>query len=157
MVSWRFLFVVLAWPVPFVPQQKNTCAAASLAMVMRYWGQTVSSDEIAADRIDDRREGIRGSHLVEFARSRGFYAIAFKGDRAHLVDYIAKGRPLIVALGAGANRFHDIVVVGFDDAKQDLIVHDPARGPFRRISRRTFEKKWDESGCWTLLVLPDAS
>ncbi|MBN2371064.1 MAG: C39 family peptidase [Vicinamibacteria bacterium] len=155
MLSWGLLSMVLAWPVPFVPQQENTCAAASLAMVMRYWGQSVSSDEIADTRIDERGEGIRGSRLVDFARSKGLYAIAFEGDSAHLIDYITKGRPLIVALGAGSNRFHDVVVVGFDGDKQELIVHDPARGPFRRVDRRIFEKQWNESGRWTLLVLPD--
>jgi ABC-type bacteriocin/lantibiotic exporter with double-glycine peptidase domain len=145
----------MSWPVPFVPQQEDTCAAAALAMVMRYWGQTVSPDEIAADRIDERGKGIRGSRLVDFARSRGFFAIAFQGDSAHLIDSIAKGRPLIVALEAGSKRFHDVVVVGFDDDSQEMIIHDPARGPFRRLDRRTFEKQWDESGCWTMLVLPD--
>ena len=81
------------------------------------------------------------------------------GDRlrrrdGHPGDHLAKGRPLVVAIDAGRGRLHDVVAVGFDDARGEVIVHDPARGAERRIAAGELERKWAKSGRWTLLVTP---
>ena len=90
--------------VPFVPQRKNTCAAAALAMVFRYWQRPVEHDTIAAALVEPELKGIAGSRLAEFARRNGATAIAYEGDLAQLRDYVAKGRPLIVAWKMAADR-----------------------------------------------------
>lgn len=153
-----------ALAVPFVAQEKDTCAAASLAMVMRYWGQPVSQGEITAALMkgdgarggsqQTQQPGIVGSHLAEFARSRGLTAIAYEGDLPQLRDYVSKGRPLIVAWQVGRDKYHDVVVVGFEDARGEVVVHDPAEGAGRRVNEKTFEKRWAGAGHWTLLVVP---
>jgi ABC-type bacteriocin/lantibiotic exporter with double-glycine peptidase domain len=140
--------------VPFVPQQKDTCAAASLAMVFRYWDQPVPADEIARTLVEPELHGILGSRLAAFARERGFQALAYEGDLVQLRDFLEKGRPLIVALAAGSDRYHDVVVVGLDDGHRDVLVNDPALGARRRLPVEEFEKRWAASGHWTLLVLP---
>ena len=66
-------------PVPFVPQEKDTCGAAALAMVMGYWGREVPHREIAGALVEEELRGIRGSRLADFARERGMVAIAFEG------------------------------------------------------------------------------
>ena len=138
--------------VPFVPQEKDTCGAAALAMVLGYWGQPVPHREIAAALREPELHGIRGERLASFARDRGLFALAYEGDMAQLREYVAKGRPLIVAWKPGRGRFHDVVVVGFEgDA---LLVHDPADGASRRVAARDFEKRWASAGHWTLLVMP---
>jgi ABC-type bacteriocin/lantibiotic exporter with double-glycine peptidase domain len=140
-------------PVPFVPQQKDTCAAASLAMVMSYWQAPASHDEIAAALLSPELRGIAGSKLRDFARERGFQAIAYAGDAANLRDYVEKGRPLIVAWKMSRGRYHDVVVLGFEgDA---VVVNDPDVGPSRAVPWKTFEKRWAGAGPWTLLVLPE--
>jgi len=141
--------------VPFVPQEKETCGAASLAMVLGYWDAAIPQQEIAAALHEPELRGIRGSRLAEFARQRGLTAVAYEGDLAHLGEYLAKGRPLIVAWKLGRSRYHDVVVVGVDPDGA-LRVHDPAAGPGRRVDRRTFERRWGGAGHWTLLVLPAA-
>jgi hypothetical protein len=143
--------------VPFVPQEKDTCGAAALAMVMGYWGREVPHREIAGALVEDELRGIRGSRLVEFARGRGMTAVAFAGDLVTLRDQLAKGRPLVVAIDAGRGRLHDVVVVGFDDERDEAIVHDPARGRGRRIGAGELERKWAKSGYWTLLCTPKDS
>jgi tetratricopeptide (TPR) repeat protein len=140
--------------VPFVPQEKDTCGAAALAMVMGYWGREVPHGEIAGALVESELRGIRGSRLADFARERGMTAIAFAGDVGILRDQLGKGRPLVVAVDAGRGRLHDLVVVGFDDERSEAIVHDPARGPGRRIGAGELERKWAKSGYWTLLVTP---
>lgn len=91
------LLAALDLNVPFVPQQKDTCGAAALAMVFRFWDRPVAPDEIASALLDPELRGIRGSRLADFARARGFTALAYEGDLEHLRDFLAKGRPLIVA------------------------------------------------------------
>jgi len=143
--------------VPFVPQEKDTCGAAALAMVMGYWGREVPHREIAAALVESELQGIRGSRLADFARGRGMTAIAFAGDVQVLRDHLASGRPLVAAIDAGRGRLHDVVVVGFDDERAEAIVHDPARGASRRIAAKDLDKRWAKSGHWSLLVTPSES
>ncbi len=138
--------------VPFVSQQKDTCGAAALTMVLRYWKEDVSHDEVARELVRPELHGIAGSRLAEFARDRGFEAVAYRGDVAHLRDFLGKGRPLIVAWHLGGTRYHDVVVVGFDDERGAVLVNDPAAGASRAVGLVKFEKRWAGAGYWTLLV-----
>jgi len=140
--------------VPYVPQVKDTCGAASLAMVMRYWQSDVTHDAIAGKLLKPELSGIAGSHLQDFARDRGMTAVAYVGDMDLVREYLGKGRPLIVALKVGNNRYHNVVVVGYDEEKHELVLHDPAEGPSRRMAEAAFEKRWSGSMHWTLLILP---
>jgi ABC-type bacteriocin/lantibiotic exporter with double-glycine peptidase domain len=140
--------------VPFVAQRENGCAAAALTMVLRYWGDPAPENEMAGALPGPSARGIAGSRLAELARRRGHEAIAYEGDLSHLREYLAKGRPLIVALRSGRDGYHDVVVVGFDDRAQEVVVHDPETGPKRHLPARIFEERWGGAGHWTLLVLP---
>jgi ABC-type bacteriocin/lantibiotic exporter with double-glycine peptidase domain len=142
--------------VPYVAQTKETCGAASLAMVLRYWGQAASQDEIAGELFEDELHGIRGSRLRDLAARRGLLAMAYAGDLAHVRAYVSKGRPLIVAWKVGRRQYHNVVVVGFDEERREILVNDPAEGPGRRVPEETFEKRWSGAGHWTLLVIPGA-
>jgi ABC-type bacteriocin/lantibiotic exporter with double-glycine peptidase domain len=138
--------------VPFVSQRKNTCGAAALTMVLRYWKEDVSHDDVARELLRPELRGIAGSHLAEFARDRGLEAVTYRGDMAHLRDFVGKGRPLIVAWHLGGSRYHDVVVVGFDDERGSVLVNDPAAGASRAVGVAKFEKRWAGAGYWTLLV-----
>jgi ABC-type bacteriocin/lantibiotic exporter with double-glycine peptidase domain len=140
--------------VPFVSQQKDTCGAASLAMVLRYWGVPANHDEIAGAVVESGEKGIAGSRLEAFARSRGLFALAYEGDLAQLRDSLAKGRPVIVALATGRGLHHDVVVTGFDDTTHEVVLHDPSEGRDRRLATKAFEKRWGQAQHWALLVLP---
>jgi ABC-type bacteriocin/lantibiotic exporter with double-glycine peptidase domain len=147
------LLTPLVLDVPFVPQEKDTCGAAALAMVLQFWEHPASNGEIAAALGAAELRGIRGSRLATFARERGMQAIAYAGDLAQLREYVGKGRPLIVAWKLGRDRYHNVVVVGFDD-HGDVLVHDPAEGAARRIEAARFDERWAGAGRWSLLVLP---
>jgi ABC-type bacteriocin/lantibiotic exporter with double-glycine peptidase domain len=138
--------------VPFVAQEKDTCGPAALAMVLRFWGQAATHDELAAELGARELKGVAGSRLAEAARSRGLTAVAYEGDAAQLRDYVEKGRPLIVAWDKGRGRFHNVVVTGFEG--EDVVVNDPAEGASRRVKAGDFEKRWSGAGHWTLLVMP---
>ena len=97
MLSILALAATIDLAVPFVPQEKDTCGAAALAMVLRYWGRPVAHSEIASALAEPELRGIRGTRLAAFAREHGLFALAYEGDLAQLRDYVGKGRPLIVA------------------------------------------------------------
>jgi tetratricopeptide (TPR) repeat protein len=153
-LSLALLATAVHLQVPFVPQEKDTCGAAALAMVMRYWGAPVSAEAIAAALVEPELRGIRGSHLADLAREQGMAAVAFAGEMVVLRDHLGKGRPLVLAIDAGRGRLHDVVAVGLDDDRGEVIVHDPARGAGRRFAAKELDRKWAKSGRWTLLVLP---
>src|SRR5258706_13815913 len=92
--------------VPFVAQDEDTCAAASLAMVLRYWDAPVSHHEIAAALVRPELHGAPGSRLLAFARGRGFTPIACAGPARQPREMVAKGTPRIVAWELGRRRFH---------------------------------------------------
>lgn len=140
--------------VPYVPQQKDTCGAAALSMVLQYWGVAVTHDEVARELLRPELRGIAGSQLAGFAAARGLTAVAHEGDIDHLREHVGKGRPMIVAWAMGRGRHHDVVVVGFDDDRRRVIVHDPARGAARAVDLDTFQRRWAGAGHWTLLVAP---
>src|SRR5438093_13779956 len=83
--------------VPFVAQRKDTCGAAALAMVLRYWGDDATHDDVARTLLTPELHGIAGSRLAEFARGRGMEAVAYQGDVANLRDFVGTGPPLTVA------------------------------------------------------------
>src|SRR4029078_755031 len=56
----------------------------------------------------------------------------------------------------GKDRYHDVVVTGFDEEHADVFVNDPAKGENRRISQGRFEERWARADQWTLRVLPEA-
>jgi ABC-type bacteriocin/lantibiotic exporter with double-glycine peptidase domain len=146
------LLAVVGLRVPFVAQHKDTCGAAALTMVLRYWNEDVSHDDVALALVRPELHGIAGSRLADFARARGLEAVTYRGDMAQLRDFVGKGRPLIVAWHLGGSRYHDVVVVGFDDERKAVLVNDPAAGPSRAVGVTRFEKRWAGAGYWTLLV-----
>jgi ABC-type bacteriocin/lantibiotic exporter with double-glycine peptidase domain len=152
MVLLHLVLAASSLSVPFVSQHKDTCGAAALTMVLRYWSEEVSQDDVARALVRPELHGIAGSRLAEFARSRGLEAVAYRGDMAHLRGFVGKGRPLIVAWHLGGSRYHDVVVVGFDDEHGAVLVNDPAVGPSRAVNAGKFEKRWAGAGYWTLLV-----
>jgi len=70
--------------VPFVAQKKDTCGAAALAMVLRYWGDDATHDDVARTLLTPELHGIAGSRLAEFAR--GAIERAEANDRSEGIE-----------------------------------------------------------------------
>lgn len=149
--------------VPFVRQQTNGCGAACIAMVMQYWqrGGDGSVPAVADPRqiqrslYNRRAKGIYAADLERYFRQNGFRVFAFPGQWEDLKHHLSKGRPLIVALGAGRNEpLHYVVVVGLDWQEHVVLVNDPAQRKLLKIDRSHFEKRWKATKDWTLLAVP---
>lgn len=150
--------------VPFVPQQKDGCGAAGVAMVMQYWEQHEGRPvQPAADPARILRalyapaaHGIYASAIVRYFQQNGYRAFAFAGQPADLEKQLAAGRPLLVALKPGAEAsLHYVVVVGLNQPQQIVVVNDPAQRKLLKEDLSQFEREWNATGSWTLLAVPE--
>jgi hypothetical protein len=141
--------------VPFLPQSESLCGGAAAAMVMRYWGAADVYADTFADLVDPAAGGIHAEDLLRALRARGWRAESFRGDPASVQDALRLHRPAIVLIEDRPGRFHYVVIVGWSSGR--VVVHDPARAPFRVLDERAFTDAWKQSGFWTLVPDPPAS
>jgi hypothetical protein len=141
--------------VPYLPQTEALCGGASAAMVMRYWGaRAVYPDDFAA-LVDRSAGGIHTTALVGALEARQWTAVAGPGDMAELAREVGRGHPVIALIEDRPGRYHYVVVLAADD--REVVVHDPARAPSRRVEAAKFDAAWQKSQRWMLLLLPKPS
>ena len=150
--------------VPFVPQQKDGCGAAGVAMVMQYWEQhegrplqpAAEPAQILRTLYAPAAHGIYASAIVRYFQQNGYRAFAFAGQPADLEKQLAAGRPLLVALKPGsAPTLHYVVVVGLNQPQQIVLVNDPAQRKLLKEHLPQFEQQWNAAERWTLLAVPE--
>ncbi len=148
--------------VPFVPQSRDGCGAAAIAMVMQYWirshthlDPTASNDARIYKLLNTPgRRGIAGDKLRQYLDQHGFSAHVFRGEPQDLRANLEKGRPLVVCLAPRGARalLHFVVVAGATDSA--ILYHDPARGKLIEQRLPAFLRQWEATGFWTLLATP---
>ncbi len=150
--------------VPYFRQIKpNACGAASLAMLVQYWKNqkgsapgAVPNESVIDRQLDPGDRGIANTAMVRYLRAAGFRVFAFSGRWNDLRENLAKGRPLIVALGPHGKRgpFHYVVVAGIDWRRNLVFLNDPAQRKLFPMDRGRFLREWAATGYWTLLAVP---
>jgi len=141
--------------VPYVPQSIELCGGAAAAMVMRYWGETGIYAEDFSELVDREAGGIRGEDLLRALHTRGWQAVSFEGTGALVREGLNALRPPIALIEDRPARFHYVVIVGWHDGR--VVLHDPARAPFRILDEVAFMRAWSRAGFWTMLVAPESS
>lgn len=143
--------------VPFFRQLDKGCGAASLGMVVGYWGDRIpglqanSPRELYQRLYSPEEGGIRLSAMKAHLAEQGFHAFTLRGSLTELEQHVGKRRPVIVSVRSG-RRLHYTVVTGFSEGR--LLIHDPARSKPRRVRRERFEKQWAKADRWMLLAVP---
>jgi tetratricopeptide (TPR) repeat protein len=145
--------------VPYLAQpDERLCGGAALAMVERYWGRTDVRAQDFATLVDADAGGIRVSAIVAAANRDGWRGIA-RSNRSSSLDVVdrelAEGRPVIALIDAGAALPHYVVVIGLTADR--VVVHDPARAPRQAMTRAAFDRAWQQTDRWMLVVLPPAT
>ncbi len=138
--------------VPYLPQSEALCGGAAIAMLLRYWGTTDVYAETFASLVDPATSGIHGGDLVAVLRSRGYDAESIRGTRDQVEARLAARQPVVALIEDRPRRFHYVVIVGW--AEGHVIVHDPARAPFRILDEEAFLTAWTASDRWTLIASP---
>ena len=121
-------------------------------MVMRYWGAIGIYAETFADLVDPAAGGIRGEQLLRTLEARGWNARSLRGDAALVRLHLDAKQPVIALIEDRPGRFHYVVIVGWANGR--VILHDPARAPFRLVDEQSFVGAWTASGFWTLIATP---
>jgi len=147
--------VDLALDVPYVPQTEALCGGAAAAMVLRYWGDAHAGVQEFASIVDARAGGITADALIRTIDRRGWRTSRFSGSVDLLRGQLRDGHPVIVLIEDRPNRYHYVVVVGA--AGDGVVVHDPARGPSRRLSSSELMRRWKPANFWSLVILPSES
>jgi ABC-type bacteriocin/lantibiotic exporter with double-glycine peptidase domain len=150
--------------VPFVPQEKEGCGAAAIAMIMQYWqakGKIANEPdpaEIQRALYSKEAHGIYASEMKRYLDSNGFQTFAFAGAWDDLDRHLEKGRPLVVAMRpSDASPLHYVVIAGLDWGRGLVLVNDPAQKKLLKLDRSSFEREWNAAGKWTLLAVPQSS
>lgn len=142
--------------VPYLPQTADLCGGAAVAMVLRYWGERQVYAEDFAPLVDRSAAGIATDVLTREVSRRGWQThrleVASSASDEWIRDNVDRGRPIIALIEVSPGRYHYVVVVAW--TAERVILHDPAREPFRLMSRGEFDRVWALAGHWALLVLP---
>lgn len=119
--------------VPVVMQMEALeCGAASLTMILAYYGKWIPLEQVRAD-CGVSRDGSNAKNVLKAARSYGLIA---KGYRYEIEDLKKNGRfPCIIHW----NFNHFVVLDGFKGNKAYL--NDPAKGSYS-VSTETFDKSF---------------
>ena len=144
---------------PHVAQQGDKdCGAASLAAVLRYFGQSASPESIAT-AMNSTDSRLSAGEMATYARDAGLRSYVFYGTMKDVVHELDRGRPVIVGLGKMIDEkkalSHYEVVVGYEPNKKQVLLLDPARG-WQVDSYEGFANEWAISKAVTIVVLPDA-
>ena len=149
--------------VPFVRQDKNLCGAASVSMILQYWHkaspasgsiEVPSFSDIAEALRSSESKGVFGSQMKTYLASLRYQVFVFKGQWEDVKSHISKGRPLIVGLGNRGALDHYVVVTGWNNPENVVLVNDPAQRKLLKLDHKNFQKSWEQTSCWTLLALP---
>jgi hypothetical protein len=137
--------------VPYVSQTEALCGGAAAAMVLRFWGERAVDAQSFAHLVDKQAGGIRTTDLLMDLERRGWAGVAVPGSEARLADEVNRnGRPVLVLLEDRPGVYHYVVVVGAPE--RGFIFHDPARTPYRVLSRAEFVARWRPAAMWMALV-----
>lgn len=119
--------------VPVIMQMEALeCGAASLAMVLAYYGKWVPLERVRAD-CGVSRDGSNAKNVLKAARSYGLVAKGYRYEPATLKE---KGKfPCIIHW----NFNHFVVLDGFKGNK--AMLNDPAKGSYA-VSMEIFDKSF---------------
>ena len=142
--------------VPFYPQQQFFCGPTTLAEVANFHGLAQNPQAIAPATFVPGLEGSLQIEMVAATRQMGMLAYAQRGNMAQLLSLLAEDIPVIVLQNnsiAWLPQWHYAVAIGYDLAKQEVILHTGVTAE-HRLNFATFERTWQRGSYWMLVMLP---
>lgn len=117
---------------PILQMEATECGAASLAMILKYYGKTVTLEELRRE-CGVSRNGVNAKNIVKAAQ---FHDLKPRAVRVNIKGAKKLKTPAIIHW----NMDHFLVLCGFDK-KDRAVIADPAYG-LRRVSPEEFSKSF---------------
>lgn len=108
-------------PVPFVRQDRRTCAPATLAAISRFWGDEADHIEIADEICYD---GTPAHQERRWAEERGYHVREFRVDAATTRALLDRGVPFTLTTVQPSSA-HLQGVIGYDSTSDTILVREP--------------------------------
>lgn len=114
-------------PVPALVQDRYLCVATSVAMILRLYGEGKDADPDRLNAEMEAQEGVSSWQLDRWCARRGLRAIDIRSDLDAIRGMLDERFPLL-ACRQGVLMSHMEVIVGYDDALEEIEVVDPDAG-----------------------------
>ncbi|MEO8392699.1 MAG: C39 family peptidase, partial [Chloroflexota bacterium] len=122
--------------ITMVYQDFNRCSAAALTMQLSYFGKGTYTDTIHALNPNSEDVAVRLDEMAAYAGQQGLKAVFRNGGTLDLLRaLVAGGYPVLIENvyydGPGAFKdwmAHNRIIMGYDDAKQELYSYDSLLG-----------------------------
>jgi len=142
--------------VPFFPDATDQCGPSVLASVLGYWGKPVEPVELKREIYRANLKGALTVDMLLAVQERGLGADLGDGGLAEVKGELDEGRPVIAFLNVGLRAYpigHYMVITGYDDSRQIIFAHS-GKERDRRIGYGRFDKAWERTERWALLIKP---
>lgn len=108
---------------PSVAQLRDHCGPASIELFLRYFGMPADQVEVAR-AIKHPTGGTPLYRMRQYLEAAGFVARRIAADLPELRRLLRAGLPVILEEDLSEGR-HAVVAIGFDDAREILLLQDP--------------------------------
>jgi hypothetical protein len=154
--------------VPYVsPDYENSCGVTCLDMILAYEGRALSASwsEALQERVE-RHGSITNGDLKETLERAGFLAIHLRGSWiwpggegydswTNPPYHVDQGRPVILRIAVPEDRFHYLLLVGYDPPSRRIVILNPGRG--REIWPERALGAWRDAGSWFVAYKPPSA
>lgn len=148
----------------YVKQTFNNCGPATLSMVLSYFGNPVSQQELGQlirpyqhPTGDNDDKSVFAKEFVTYSKQYGYEALSRPNGTPELLKkLVANGFPIIVRtwLHPHEDIGHFRIVRGYDDSTQEFIQDDSYEGSNLRYSYDVFNSMWQPFNYGYILVYP---
>ncbi|MBF0370330.1 MAG: PA2778 family cysteine peptidase [Magnetococcales bacterium] len=146
---------VMLESVPFIPQEKNWCGPAALAMALQWSGVPATQEAIAKMVYTPGLEGALRHDMVTGARRHARLVTPVQ-TLQEITRELAAGHPVLVFQNLSFNAlpfWHYAVAIGYDLDQGELMFHS---GTTEVLTTHMglFERTWKRGDYWGQVVLP---
>lgn len=141
--------------LPFHPQEDYQCGPAALATVLGASGLAISPEDLVPLVYVPGRKGSFQFEMMAAARRHERLAYPLEGGLPALLSELDAGNAVLVLQNLGVNWYpvwHYAVVRGYDLASGTVVLNS-GRTENYRVKLSTFERTWQRSQHWGLVVL----
>ncbi len=141
---------------PFYPDNTDQCGPSALASVLGYWGKPAEPGSLRKEIYQAKLKGSLTVDLLLAAEGRGLSAEMVEGGLVRVKSELDAGHPVIAFVNTGFSFYpvgHYLVITGYDDRRQSIFAHSGMKRD-QEISYRKFDKQWERTERWALLIMP---